>query len=114
MQQPLVRPVAQTAYPHSRFDLSKDQTLSSGTFWGWPENVNSVASSAVMESGTLIIYYSTVYPKYASQFMSFEGRDPALANSFRKRYEIWLATHSLLYYQDQQTASAEAAQRGQP
>ena len=115
VQQPLVRPAArQTSLPPFEIRPVEGPNVEQWNVLGWPENVNSVASSAVMESGTLIIYYSTVYPKYASQFMSFEGRDPALANSFRKRYEIWLATHSLLYYQDQQTASAEAAQRGQP
>ena len=68
---------------------------------GWPDNINTVASSAEMENGTLMIYYSTVFPKYASQFAAFERRDPAVAHSFAERYKIWLAVHSLLFYQDQ-------------
>ena len=75
---------------------------------GWPDDVKTVASSAVMEEGTLVIYYSTFYPKYASQRAAFEQRDTALADSFTKRYEIWLAVHSLLFYQDQQDAFAAA------
>jgi hypothetical protein len=55
----------------------------------------------------LVIRYSTVFPKFASQRAAFESRDVALAESFSKRYEIWLAVHSLLHYQDEQRASAQ-------
>ena len=71
---------------------------------GWPDNTEVIASSAEMESGTLIIHYSTVFQKYQDQRTAFERREPGLADSFTKRYEIWLAVHSLLFYQDQQTA----------
>jgi len=74
---------------------------------GWPENVSLIASEAEMESGVLVIRYSTVFPKFASQRASFESRDVALAESFSKRYEIWLAVHSLLHYQDDQRATAQ-------
>jgi hypothetical protein len=73
---------------------------------GWPDNPNAVASAAIQEDGTLVVYYSTVFPKYANQRDAFERREPALANSFASRYEIWLAVHSLLLYQDQQQAAA--------
>jgi hypothetical protein len=72
----------------------------------WPDNINAVASQAMMEDGWLVIYYSTVFPKFAAQQASFERRDVAVANSFVKRYEIWLAVHSLLRYQDELTAKA--------
>jgi hypothetical protein len=74
---------------------------------GWPDNPVLTASEAEMEEGTLVIYYSTAFPKFASQRHAFENRDTTLANSFAKRYEIWLAVHSLLHYQDQQLAGAE-------
>ncbi|MGC1483935.1 MAG: hypothetical protein WA789_09090 [Candidatus Acidiferrum sp.] len=74
---------------------------------GWPDNPSMIASRAEMEEGTLVIYYSTVFPKFASQRHAFENRDTALANSFAKRYEIWLAVHSLLHYQDQQFAAPQ-------
>jgi hypothetical protein len=69
---------------------------------GWPDNPTEIASEAVMESGLLVIYYSTAFPKYVAQRLALERRDPILANSFMKRYEIWLAVHSLLHYQDKQ------------
>ncbi|MCL4510450.1 MAG: hypothetical protein M1470_05210 [Bacteroidetes bacterium] len=70
----------------------------------WPDDVNSVASSAQMEEGILVVYYSKVFPKYADQFSTLERRDVVLANSFAKRYEIWLVVHSFLLYRDQQEA----------
>lgn len=73
----------------------------------WPDDVAAIASSAEMENGTLVIYYSTAYPKYAGQLARYEQRDPGLAVSFRTRYEVWLATHSLLYYRDQEAAAAQ-------
>lgn len=80
----------------------------------WPDDVNAVASSVVNENGTLIIYYSTVFPKFASQRAVFEGRDVALAASFSKRYEIWLAVHSLLLYQEQRDKEAQAGTQLEP
>jgi hypothetical protein len=74
---------------------------------GWPDNPALIASEAEMEEGTLVIYYSTAFPKFAAQRQTFENRDATLATSFAKRYEIWLAVHSLLHYQDQQLAAAE-------
>jgi hypothetical protein len=80
------------------------------TALGWPENAAQVASSAQMEEGVLVIYYSSVFPKYAAQRATFEQRDAALAASFTSRYEIWLAVHSLLHHQDQQAASDQIKQ----
>lgn len=48
--------------------------------------------------------------EYAEQRSVFERRDPALAESFAERYKIWLAVHSLLFYQDQQDAMAQEGQ----
>lgn len=77
------------------------------TTLGWPENINTVASSAVMKDGKLVIYYSTVYPKFDVPRTAFKSKEPELAASFIKRYEIWLAVHSLLLYQDQQNATPQ-------
>lgn len=73
---------------------------------GWPDDVSMIASSAEMEEGTLVIYYSTAYPKFTVPRSRYEQRNASLAESFTKRYEIWLATHSLIYHQDQIDASA--------
>jgi hypothetical protein len=86
------------------------------TMWAtldWPEDVNGVASSAVMDNGTLTIYYSKVFPKYLTRREVLERRDPSLAASFVKRYEIWLAVHSFLLYQDQQSSSDTTGVTGQ-
>src|SRR5439155_7785223 len=74
---------------------------------GWPDNPALIASEAEMEEGTLVIYYSTAFPKFAGQQHAFENRDTTLATSFAKRYEIWLAVHSLLHYLDQQLPATE-------
>jgi hypothetical protein len=76
---------------------------------GWPDDVTTIASSAEMENGTLVIYYSTAYPKYAGPLARYEQRDQARALSFTKRYEVWLATHSLLYHRDHEQAVQIAA-----
>lgn len=73
----------------------------------WSDNVSDVASSAVMENGTLVIYYSTAFPKYAGPLARYEQRSPGLAVSFKTRYEVWLATHSLLFHRDQEEATAQ-------
>ena len=69
---------------------------------GWPDNPSIVASTAEMENGTLVIYYSEAFPKFAAVRDALERRDTALGRSFTERYKIWLAVHSLLYFQDQQ------------
>jgi len=74
---------------------------------GWPDNVETVASSAELENGTLVIYYSSAYPRYVAHLAKYEQRNAALALSFTKRYEVWLATHSLLYYRDREEAAAQ-------
>jgi hypothetical protein len=76
----------------------------------WPDSPAAVASSAEMDAGTLVIYFSTVFPRYANHLAAFERRDAALAHSFTERYKIWLAVHSLMLHQQQQ----ERAQGGAP
>lgn len=75
----------------------------------WPDNINLIASQAEMEESTLVVYYSTAFPKFATQRSAFERKDAELGRSFTLRYEIWLAVHSLLKYQDEQMASATRA-----
>ena len=67
----------------------------------WPDDVSEVAFSSEMESGQLIVYYSTVFPKYATRRQALEQRDLAIATSFTTRYEIWLAVHSFLALEDE-------------
>lgn len=72
----------------------------------WPDDVSAVASSAQMEAGTLVIYYSTVFPNFVKARSSFEQKSPQTGASFVERYKIWLAVHSLLAYQDKQARDA--------
>lgn len=72
----------------------------------WPtDDMTHAASSSEMEDGTLVVWYSTVYPSYAKEIASLEQRDPVLAKSFNTRYAIWLAVHSLLL-QESETDTA--------
>lgn len=67
-------------------------------------SISRHASGAVMNEGKLYVYYSTKFPRYATEYRRFEQQDPALARSFQLRYELWVAVHSLLLYQDKATA----------
>lgn len=73
---------------------------------GWPDNHAQIASSAGMENGVLVIYYSTVFPKYAARLATYERRSESMAAAFTLRYEVWLAAHSLIYHQDEMNSQA--------
>lgn len=75
----------------------------------WPDSIETVASSAEVESGILTIYYSTAFPKFAAQRELLERRDVALADSFTKRYEIWIAVHSLMLHKIEEEQPTETA-----
>ena len=75
---------------------------------GWPDDVNTIASSGQMENGKLTIHYSTVFPRFAAARASIESRDLTKAESFVERYKIWLAVHSFFVWRDQQAADASA------
>ncbi|MBI5099871.1 MAG: hypothetical protein HZB30_11600 [Nitrospirae bacterium] len=82
---------------------------------GWPDDINIIASSSINEDDKLVIYYSSVFPKFSNKLATLERKDTALAKSFTRRYEIWLAVHSLLLYQDQlaqEEADAGLRQQG--
>lgn len=68
---------------------------------GWPDDIAKVASSAELEGGTLVVWYSTVFPKYAIRRQTLERHDATVASSFTARYKIWLAVHSLLLHADE-------------
>jgi hypothetical protein len=74
----------------------------------WPDDINAVASEAIEERDKLVIYYSRVFPKFASQRTTFEHRNVIDATSFIKRYEIWLAVHSLILHAQKKTRETTA------
>ena len=68
-----------------------------------------------MNEGVIYIYYSTAFPRFVAEKKRFEQQNPTLAGSFQHRYELWLAVHALLVYQDEQDSeqgddSLEAAE----
>ena len=64
------------------------------------EDVKRHASGSLMNDGVLYVYYSTSFPRFATEFKRLEQQDVKLAKSFAKRYELWLAVHALLFYQE--------------
>ncbi len=63
-------------------------------------NISRHASKSMMNEGRLYIYYSEAFPRFATERRRFEMQNEALANSFTARYEMWIAVHSLLMYQE--------------
>lgn len=63
-------------------------------------DVSRHASNFLMNEGILYVYYSESFPRFARELKVFEQQGEALAASFRARYEMWLAVHSLLMYQE--------------
>jgi hypothetical protein len=70
-------------------------------------DVGRHASNFVMNEGKLYIYYSEAFPRFATEHRRFEMQNEATANSFRTRYEMWLAVHSLLMYQEMERSDVE-------
>jgi hypothetical protein len=92
-----------------------DSSHSQWAVLDWPtDDPSFAASSSEMENGTLVVWYSTVYPSYANEITALEQRDPALAKSFNTRYAIWLAVHSLLLQQEEVDATTRGDSQDLP
>lgn len=74
----------------------------------WPDDTAVIASDAEHDEGVLVIYYSTAFPKYMHAIKQLERRDTTTAASFTRRYEIWLAVHSLILDEDKSAHQGEA------
>jgi hypothetical protein len=72
-------------------------------------NITRHASAATLSEGVLYIYYSKQFPKFEQELQRWEGLDIQKAKSFQRRYEIWVAVHSLLM-QEQEEERADAGQ----
>ena len=70
-------------------------------------DVRRHASGAEMNGGVLYVYYSTAFPRFAAERRQLEQQNAALAVSFQKRYELWLAVHALLMHEDQENEKDE-------
>jgi len=62
----------------------------------WPDDINEVASSSIMSSGELIVYYSTVFPPYKQRYDQISRSNPSALGAFVKQYEFQIILHSLL------------------
>jgi hypothetical protein len=75
---------------------------------GWDDDINKTASEAEMSNGILNVYYSSVFPRFASTVEKLQIRNETVAQSFVSRYKVWLAAHSLLMYREQTENSSNA------
>ena len=73
--------------------------------WGmvWPdleetqEKGKSVAYKATTKSdGTIIVYYSTVFPPFSEQIEKLKIQSETLQNLFETNYKIWIGYHAIL------------------
>ena len=62
-------------------------------------DMTKYASNFVENDGKLYVYYSEVFPRFATEVKRFEQQNEAMASSFRTRYEMWVVVHSLLMYE---------------
>lgn len=67
---------------------------------GWSHNEAEVALDYNYAKDTLTIRYSTVFPRFKSSYDQTRSRSTGSADSFVRRYEIWLATSVLIHWQD--------------
>jgi len=68
----------------------------------WPDDPNEIAADYVYEKAkdTLVIRYSTIFPRYKAVRDQVSAKDSVKGVSFIKRFEIWLITSVLIHWQD--------------
>jgi hypothetical protein len=74
----------------------------------WPENESKVASSSIMDSQQLTVFYSTVFAPYKERYERFTIQNISQAKKFNFEYRKWIGLHSiLLETQKKQEAGSE-------
>ncbi|TIU74841.1 MAG: hypothetical protein E5W15_02580 [Mesorhizobium sp.] len=94
----------QTAFPQFELipvDGPNDENWMYVTGEADDRDVKRHASGAQMTEGTLYVYYSTAFPRFQNEKRRLEATNPALAHSYQRRYELWLAVHALLKHDDE-------------
>lgn len=68
----------------------------------WPDDVRGVAFDYSYEKAkdTIVIRYSTIFPRFEGVFNAFASRDLPASVSFQKRYEMWLTAMTIIHWQD--------------
>ncbi|MEQ1730965.1 MAG: hypothetical protein ABL982_21560, partial [Vicinamibacterales bacterium] len=77
----------------------------------WGDNYAAIASEAMTTEGVLVVYYSTVFPRYVEYHKKLMARSESLATSYDARYRIWLAVHSLIIDKERQPESTTAPEQ---
>jgi hypothetical protein len=70
-------------------------------------DITKYSSAAELDEGTLLIYYSSHFPKFSEEFSRWSKLDTHKAASFQRRYEVWIAIHSLLLHEQEDSAEAD-------
>jgi hypothetical protein len=75
----------------------------------WPADPSEIAADYVFEQSkdTLVIRYSTIFPRYKAIRDQLTAKDSVKGASFVKRFEIWLITSVLIHWQDTMTDSTK-------
>jgi hypothetical protein len=68
------------------------------------------SSAAELDEGTLLIYYSSHFPKFSEEFSKWSKLDTHKAASFQRRYEVWIAVHSLLLHEQEDSIEADVSE----
>jgi hypothetical protein len=82
------------------------------TKWNWPADAADVAADYIFAGDTLTIRYSTIFPRFSATLGQMTAKGAAIANSFVRRYEIWLTTSVLIHWQDSGSDTTSVAQSG--
>ena len=72
---------------------------------GW-SNPASVGYSTDKSEDKLILFYNADLPDFSNQRRTYENTSAAVAAAFKTRFEVWLAVHALLQFQEDEGADS--------
>jgi len=71
------------------------------------EKIKSVAYKPITQSdGTIIVYYSIVFPPFNYQVEKLKLQSEALLNLFETNYKVWIGYHAILQQNENQSSSS--------
>lgn len=73
------------------------------------EKIKSVAYKPIVQGdGTIIVYYSTVFPSFSYQVEKLKLQSEALLNLFETNYKIWIGYHAILQHNESHNTDDDA------
>lgn len=73
------------------------------------EKIKSVAYKPIIQGdGTIIVYYSTVFPPFNYQVEKLKLQSEALLNLFETNYKIWIGYHAILQHNENHKGDDDA------